>query len=75
MAGRLAQGPTPQAGIRAVDHVLARDGSVKSLPGWQQNAWQQVGWVDGQTVVLGAANGASVHLWLVAVGRRERETR
>jgi hypothetical protein len=56
-------------GKRVADmgQVLARDGSVESLPGWQQNTWQQVGWVDGQTVVLGAANGASVHMSLVAV--------
>lgn len=47
--------------------LLAQDGSVKSVPGWQQNTWQQVGWIDGQTVVLGASNGASAHMLLIGV--------
>ncbi len=56
-------------GQRVVDlgQLLAQDGSVKSVPGWQQNTWQQVGWIDGQTVVLGASNGASAHMLLIGV--------
>lgn len=58
-------------GKRVVDlgqgQVLAQDGSVKTVSGWRQNAWQQVGWVDGQTVVLGVSTGALAHMLLIGV--------
>jgi hypothetical protein len=47
--------------------VLAQDGSVKTVPGWRLNTWQQVGWIDGQTVVPGVPNGASAHMLLIGV--------
>jgi len=58
-----------QDGKRVVDlgQLLAQDGSVKSVPGWRLNTWQQVGWVDRQTVVLGVSNGALAHMLLIGV--------